>query len=74
MNDLRTITEKVHTVTLYVGPSRSLSQIDAIIGLKPRRLIFNPGAESAEMERRLNEHEISYIHGCTLVMLRTGQF
>ncbi len=74
VNDLRSITEKVHTVTLYVGPSRSVSQIDAIIGLKPSRLIFNPGAESVEMERRLTEHDIPYVHGCTLVMLRTGQF
>ncbi len=74
VQDLRAITEKIHTVTLYIGPSRSLAQIDAIVGLKPSRLIINPGAESPELESRLDEHEIPYVHGCTLVMLRTGQF
>ena len=74
VNDLGAITEKVHTVTLYVGPDRSLSLIDAIIGLKPSRLIINPGTESSELERRLDESEIAHVHGCTLVMLRTGQF
>jgi len=71
---LRAIAERVHTLTLYVGPDRIRPMIDDIIRLNPRRVIFNPGSESAELERRLREHHIPHVHGCTLVMLRTNQF
>lgn len=73
-HSLRTIREAVHTLSLYVGPERSQSLIDEIIHLNPRRIIFNPGTESADLEGRLHRHHIGSIHGCTLVMLRTGQF
>jgi predicted CoA-binding protein len=72
--NLRAIAEPVHTITLYVGPERSRPLIDDILRLNPRRVIFNPGSESAELERRLREHHIPHVHGCTLVMLRTNQF
>jgi predicted CoA-binding protein len=71
---LRAVAEPIHTLTLYVGPERSQAMIDDIVRLNPRRVIFNPGSESAELERRLREHHIPHVHGCTLVMLRTHQF
>jgi hypothetical protein len=61
-------------LTLYVGEDRSLALIDDILRLNPRRVIFNPGSESAPLEERLHQHHIPRIHGCTLVMLRTHQF
>ena len=71
---LRSITEPVHTLTLYIGPERSHKLIDDIIELNPTRVIFNPGSESMELELHLRRHHIECIHGCTLVMLKTGQF
>jgi len=74
INDLAQINEKVDTLTLYVGEKRSQCLIDAIIALKPRRVIFNPGSESSLLENRLEQEGIPYIHDCTLIMLSTEQF
>ncbi len=71
---LRMIAEKVHTLTLYIGPDRSRVVMQDIVDLNPARVIFNPGTESKELEDKLRAHHIDCIHGCTLVMLRTGQF
>jgi len=74
VHNLRAIHDPVHTLTLYVGPERSRPLIDDIIRLNPRRVIFNPGSESAELERHLRDRHIPHVEGCTLVMLRTNQF
>ncbi len=71
---LRMIHEPVHTLTMYVGAARSQAMIQDIVKLNPARVIFNPGSESAELEEALAAHQIEYLHGCTLVMLRTRQF
>jgi predicted CoA-binding protein len=71
---LEEISGPVDTLTLYVGPQRSEVLIDAIIGLRPGRVIFNPGTESLLLERRLKEEKIPFIRGCTIVMLQSGQF
>ena len=68
------IKDRVHTLTLYVGPERSREMIEDIVDANPARVIFNPGTESKELQDRLRSHHIECIHGCTLVMLRTGQF
>ena len=68
------ISDTVHTLTLYLGPERSRGMMKDIVDLKPARVIFNPGTESRELEDTLRSHHIECIHGCTLVMLRTGQF
>ena len=71
---LSTIHERVHTLTLYIGPERSRDLVDDIIRLNPGRVILNPGTESDELESRLRARCIECLHACTLVMLRTGQF
>jgi len=71
---LRVITDPVHTLTLYLGAARSQELIADILRLNPRRVIFNPGSESPELEERLHHHQIPTVQGCTLVMLRTRQF
>ncbi len=68
------IEEKVHTLTLYVGPERSRELMHDIVHLNPARVIFNPGTESRELQETLRSHHIECVHGCTLVMLRTDQF
>lgn len=64
----------IDTVTLYLGESRSSPLIDEIINAKPRRIIMNPGAENNALAARSEEAGIEVVEGCTLVMLRTGQF
>jgi predicted CoA-binding protein len=72
--DLGSIEGPVDTLTLYVGPERSAQLQEAILALKPGRVILNPGTESPDLERALTEAGIPWQHACTLVMLRTGQF
>jgi uncharacterized protein len=64
----------VDTLTVYVGPEISAGLEREILALKPRRVIFNPGSESPELQRRLTEAEINVEEACTLVLLRTKQF
>jgi len=45
-----------------------------ILACRPRRIIFNPGAENEALERQAGETGIQTVRGCTLVMLKTGQF
>jgi predicted CoA-binding protein len=64
----------IDTVTLYLGEERSNPLIEEIINAKPRRIIMNPGAENSALAAKAEEAGIEVIEGCTLVMLRTGQF
>jgi predicted CoA-binding protein len=73
-HSLKEIKGPVHTVTLYVGRERSDGMIEDILGLKPRRLIMNPGAENDALEVSARNAGIEVIRGCTIIMLRTGQF
>ena len=64
----------VHTVTVYLNKSLSDKLADKILALKPKRVIFNPGAENEELSAKLKESGIEVENACTLVLLRTGQF
>jgi len=64
----------VDTVTVYVGPRHLEPMMDDIIALGPRRIISNPGTESALMQKKAQEAGIEYLEACTLVLLSTGQF
>ncbi len=64
----------VDTVTMYVSPAHSDSLLPGLLALKPRRVIFNPGAENPGLEKALQEAGIEVEEACTLVLLRTGQF
>ncbi|HPV57667.1 MAG TPA: CoA-binding protein, partial [Tenuifilaceae bacterium] len=46
----------IHTVTLYLNPKNQASYIDYIIGLKPKRVIFNPGTENPELLSKAREN------------------
>jgi len=66
--------ENIDTVTLYVGPKNQPEYYDYIIGLKPRRVIFNPGTENGEFIEQLKSFDIYPEVACTLVLLATGQY
>ena len=65
---------EIHTLTLYVGAKHLPPLLEEIVRLGPRRVIFNPGTENAEVIEALRQSEIECVEGCTLVMLKTGQF
>ena len=64
----------IDTITLYLGEARSNPLIDEIVNAKPRRIIMNPGAENSALAAKAEDAGIEVVEGCTLVMLRTGQF
>ena len=68
------ITQPVDTVTVYLSRRNSESIADALLALAPRRVIFNPGAENADLAEQLRNAGVEVIEACTLVMLKTGQF
>lgn len=73
INGKPTITD-VDTVTMYVGPQNQADWQDYIIGLHPKRVVFNPGAENPVFEKLLQENNIEAIEACTLVMLSIGNY
>lgn len=64
----------VDTVTMYVGPRNQSALYEYIRHLKPRRVIFNPGAENPDFARQLRREGIEPIDACTLVMLSVGTY
>jgi hypothetical protein len=65
---------QVHAVTLYLNPDNQKSWYDAILSLKPQRVIFNPGTENSAFESMLQKEGIETLRACTLVMMRTQQY
>lgn len=74
VKSLAEISIPVDTLSLYVNPSISSRETDAILKLKPRRVIFNPGTENQALEDICLKKGMEIIHGCTLVMLKTNAF
>ena len=73
-NSEKKIFENVDTVTLYIGPQNQSDYYSYIIGLKPHRVIFNPGTENPEFINQLEKAGIQTEKACTLVLLATGQY
>ena len=68
------VLENVDTVTMYVGQKNQPPLYDYILSLKPKRIIFNPGAENPRFSKRAAGQGIEVENACTLVMLSIGAF
>ena len=66
--------DKIDTVTVYLSKEHQRLYYEKIIAAKPRRIIFNPGAENFELKKLANENGIETEDACTLVLLNTGQY
>lgn len=66
--------DDIDTVTLYLNPKRQEEYYQYIIGLKPKRVIFNPGTENMEFIDLLSKNAIKTEVACTLVLLATKQY
>ena len=64
----------LHTVTMYLNPDRQKPYYKSVIALKPKRIIFNPGAENSELAQLAQQNGIAVENACTLVLLNTGQY
>jgi predicted CoA-binding protein len=71
---LDNIEGRVDTVTLYIAGNRAESLTEALLRLRPGRVIFNPGTENASLQRMLKKHGIKTENACTLVLLNSNQF
>lgn len=71
---LAEVKEKIDTITVYINSNLSLALQHDLIKLKPKRVIFNPGAENEELSIILKNSQIETEDACTLVLLSTGQF
>ena len=66
--------KNIHTVTLYLNPKRQKQYYNYIVGLNPKRVIFNPGTENPELYKILKMNNINFEVACTLVLLSTNQY
>lgn len=64
----------IDTITLYLNPKAQEAYYTDILQARPRRIIFNPGAENPELARLARQQGIQTRNACTLVLLSTGQF
>ena len=64
----------IDTVTLYLSAPLQKQYYDYILGLRPKRIIFNPGTENPELEELAHARGIEPVEACTLVLLSTGQY
>lgn len=66
--------ERIDTISLYINPQRQGPLQDYLLSLNSRRIIFNPGTENPTLRAAAEQAGIETVEGCTLIMLRTGQF
>jgi predicted CoA-binding protein len=64
----------IHTVTIYLSAKNQPEYYEYILGLKPQRIIFNPGTYNKEFIDLAKEKGIKTVNDCTLVMLSSGTF
>lgn len=65
---------EIDTITLYLNPNLQSQYYQAILDLKPRRVLFNPGTENPDFSERLTAAGIEASEACTLVLLTTGVY
>lgn len=66
--------KNIDTVTLYLNPKNQEEYYNYVVGLAPKRVIFNPGSENDAFVSLLEENNIKSEVACTLVMLSTNQY
>ena len=74
ITELPTQIDDLDTITLYINPRIQKEYYAKILALKPHRIIFNPGTENEEFEKKCLQNGIEVEESCTLVMLSTHQY
>ncbi len=68
------IDKEVEVITLYVAERNLQPWHQYLLSMKPKRIIFNPGAENLGLEALARSQGIETINACTLVMLSVGAY
>jgi predicted CoA-binding protein len=66
--------DDIDTILIYMGAKKQKDYYDYIIDLKPRRVVFNPGAENPELQDMLKEKGIEVVRDCALILINSGAF
>ena len=66
--------DHVDTITLYMNPKNQSGYLEYILGLNPKRIIFNPGTENNILIDMAEKQGVEVVVDCTLVMLRSNYF
>ncbi|MBA7484770.1 hypothetical protein ES707_20301 [subsurface metagenome] len=66
--------EDVDDIILYLSSSAQVEYYDYIVGLKPGRVIFNPGTYNQELIDMCKDKDIEPVVDCALIMLNSGTF
>lgn len=66
--------QDIDTITLYIGPEIQPNYYDYILNTKPKRVIFNPGTENPDFQKKIVAQGIVVLDACTLVLLSTNQY
>ena len=74
ISTVRPIVDDIDTVTMYMNEKHQEEYLDYILSLKPKRIIFNPGAENKKLTDLARKQGIQTMDACTLVMLSTNQY
>lgn len=74
LKELAQTGQKIDTITVYVNPAISDKFTADFLAVKPKRVIFNPGAENPKLAAELKNQGVIVENACTLVLLRTDQF
>lgn len=64
----------IDTFTVYLGAKRQSDLLQWVDKLRPKRVIFNPGAENPNIYPDLEKRGVEWTEACTLVLLGTGQY
>ncbi len=74
LTSLEQVKTPIDTVTIYIRPEILEPQKQFVVQLKPRRIIFNPGTESKQLQDFFAQNGIEVIEACTLVLLSLGTY
>lgn len=71
---LADVTVPIEKALVYIRAELLEGDIEELIRINPREVIFSPGAESPVLKKKLERHGISVRNACTLVLLSIGKF
>jgi uncharacterized protein len=66
--------ENIDTITLYINQNNQKNIENEILGIRPKRIIFNPGTENSSLAQKAKKLGIEVVSDCTLIMLGQGTF
>ncbi|MDH5604004.1 MAG: CoA-binding protein [Cyclobacteriaceae bacterium] len=64
----------IHTIAVYLNAEKQKEWYGYLLSLKPRRIIFNPGAENRELYEMAREKGIEVENSCVLTLLSIGNY